>query len=305
MSHVNPTSIPPNATLIPIRYLIVGVNSFLGSRLAEEVEKLGHVELWKTHRCDSLECEHKKPNTICVDNLGNILTSDGGIPDFKTCYLLSTYYSREAQEIPRIVGCNVTFLVNISLNLGKKITRFVYTNTYICLLEKYASYYAQTKNLFSIFLKEYCQTNSKELVELFVFDVWGKGDKRMKIIKLFQNATPNSRLKLSPGEQLLSPISVSDATLNLLEASEIKLQAPYSSFSIRGPEWITLRQLDAMFCSLTGKPSNCEFGAREYNGDELFTPHIGISNPLRFYEFNTVAKIMSDLIGNQVKVNNL
>ena len=279
------------------------MNSFLGSRLAEDIEKLGDIELWKTHRCDTLECAHKELNTICVDSLGNILTSLRRIPEFKTCYLLSTYYSREVLEIPKIVGCNVTFLVNISQNLGDKIIRFVYTNTYICLLENYASHYAQTKNLFSVFLKEYSLINSKEFVELFVFDVWGQRDNRMKIVNLLQNATPNSRLKLSPGEQLLSPISVRDATLNLLEASEMKLQEPYSSFSIRGPEWITLREIDAIFCSLTGKPSNCEFGAREYNGDELFAPYNGISNPLGFYEFNTVGKIMSDLIGNQVKVN--
>ena len=279
------------------------MNSFLGSRLAEDIEKLGDIELWKTNRCDTLECAHKELNTICVDSLGNLLTSVRGIPDFKTCYLLSTYYSREGLEIPKIVACNVTFLVNISLNLGRKINRFIYTNTYICLLENYSSHYAQTKNLFSVFLKEYSRINSKELVELFVFDVWGQRDKRMKIINLLQSATPNSRLKLSPGEQLLSPISVRDATLNLLEASEMKLQEPYSSFSIRGPEWITLRELDAMFCSLTGKPSNCEFGAREYNGDELFTPYDGIFNPLGFHEFNTVAKIMSDLISNQVEAN--
>ena len=275
--------------------LIIGKNSFLGNNLAQNLANNQEIQIWNTKRCANKGCNHQLPFEICVDKDGSFKT-EMKIPEFEACFILSTYYSRELIHIPEIIQCNIIFLSNIVEQLKNHTKKIIYTNTYINLLDNPKSIYGISKKWFAIFLKEFCGRNQIKFIELFVFDVWGANDPRKKIINILCGNKKNQTFKFSEGDQLLAPISISDAIDNLIFLINYQNKNEHEQFSLKGPDWVTLRDVVKLINNLKKVEIDCEFGSIPYNGDEMFAAIETLKNPLQNKQRVSVEQLIGSII---------
>lgn len=138
--------------------------------------------------------------------------------------------------------------------------------------------YAVTKQAFEDVTKYYAETSNTIVVSLTLFDTFGSGDTRSKIIPLLiKTAQTGEELQLSPGEQILdiSPIenvvSGYNTLIDLLNSPNGK-KLTGSSFALTSKERLSLRDLVALFEKLSGQKLNINFGGRPYRDREIMIP---------------------------------
>lgn len=135
--------------------------------------------------------------------------------------------------------------------------------------------YAATKQAFGDLCKYYCDAGHIRAVSLKLFDSYGDGDERKKLLNLLKsNLQSQEELKLSPGEQIIDIVHVSD----LISAYQIVLDSistyteNYVEFGLSGEQRCTLKELVAMIEQLAGKKTNIKWGARPYRDREVMNP---------------------------------
>ena len=109
-------------------------------------------------------------------------------------------------------------------------------------------------------------------------DTYGPGDPRPKIFKLFTDCAESGEvLKMSPGEQLLDILYISDVVSGFcrlveLLASDTQLGEQYV---LSSGEQRSLRSLAATFERISGRPLPVEWGGRPYRDREVMVPWRG------------------------------
>lgn len=133
--------------------------------------------------------------------------------------------------------------------------------------------YAATKHAFESFLKYYVEAENIRVVTLKLFDTYGETDTRPKLINLLNNfADENKELSMSPGEQVLDLVHVSDVVEAFIKAYEILSTNKdiYSeTFGVASGRKIKLKDLIDIFEKVTNKRINVIWGGREYRKREV------------------------------------
>jgi nucleoside-diphosphate-sugar epimerase len=133
--------------------------------------------------------------------------------------------------------------------------------------------YAATKQAFADVLLHYARNAGLTVVDLELFDTFGPGDPRTKIWRLLTRAaTTGEPLPTTPGNQLLSPLHVTDAAAALRQAVEVAAGTAegYHAYSAPGPRVLSLRDAVALFAEVNGVDVPVTWGARDYSGNEVF-----------------------------------
>lgn len=135
-----------------------------------------------------------------------------------------------------------------------------------------AALYAATKQALEDILRFYAGSGALRIADVKLFDTYGPGDPRGKLLALLAAAADaGTPLPMSPGEQLIDLLHVDDVVAALRAAADAA-DAPWHSWSASSGDPRTLRELVALFEQATGRTVPVEWGARPYRPREMFTP---------------------------------
>jgi nucleoside-diphosphate-sugar epimerase len=142
-----------------------------------------------------------------------------------------------------------------------------------------ACLYAATKQAFEDILQYYVEACGVKAVTLKLFDTYGPGDRRPKLLNLLRRAfKAGETLKMSPGEQRIDLVHVRDVARAFKRAAELLVNGEIGSraeIAIRSGKPVTLRELVATIEQLSGSRLHVEFGAMPYRPREVMTPWCG------------------------------
>jgi len=136
--------------------------------------------------------------------------------------------------------------------------------------------YAATKESFEKIIQYYVDAHNFRCITLRLFDVYGENDKRPKLLNLLcQIAQDGSSLDVSPGEQLLDLVHISDVCTAYLKAFELLIMNNNLKSQIFGVYTgfkITLKAMINTFELILEKHLNVNFGVRSYKEREVMNP---------------------------------
>jgi len=135
--------------------------------------------------------------------------------------------------------------------------------------------YAATKQAFQDLLAYYTDAKGLSAITLKLFDTYGAGDKRRKLIRILGDAVRSGeRLDMSPGDQILDLSHVDDVIdAFLVAAQRLLASSPGANEQFLVPgERYSLRDLVALVGEVSGKPLPVHFGGRPYRDREVMEP---------------------------------
>ena len=143
--------------------------------------------------------------------------------------------------------------------------------------------YAATKQAFEDLAAYYVEVEGFEVSHLRLFGTYGPGDGRGKLVShLLASARSREPLDVSPGEQLLDLVHVSDAAAAFVRAAE-RLAAGDASgaevFAVTSGRLVSLRELVQIIEGLVGQPLPVRFGGIPYRRREVMRPWQGVPVP--------------------------
>ena len=134
--------------------------------------------------------------------------------------------------------------------------------------------YASTKQAFEDILAYYIDIKALKAVTLALFDTYGPGDPRPKLISLlWKTALSQEPIAMSPGEQLIDIVHVEDVVDAYLCGSQLVLEQEdgHCRFGISSGNPVPLRELVQTFESCTGYTLPITWGSRPYRAREVMT----------------------------------
>lgn len=138
--------------------------------------------------------------------------------------------------------------------------------------------YAATKRAAADILKYYCEAARITAVTLCIYDTYGPGDLRGKLIgKFFEIAESGAALPMSEGQQQINYVYVDDvAEAYLCAVKQITRQTEkMRTYYLCSEETYTLRELSLIFEKTVHKHLNIEWGKRPYRTREVMEIYSG------------------------------
>lgn len=136
--------------------------------------------------------------------------------------------------------------------------------------------YAATKQAFQDLMVYYVRAQGLKALTLELFDTYGPGDPRPKLLNLLRQIAMDGRtLAMSPGEQRLDLVHIDDVIRAYLVAAERLANGADPSattYAIRSGEPRSLREIVAEFERAAGRPIRIEWGRRPYRPREVMAP---------------------------------
>lgn len=267
------------------RTLITGATGFIGSNLVRALLDTG----WQVHAVvrpgsvlDSLEDVHERCTFQVYDG-----SAESMLALMRDCrpdmvfHLASLYISEHrAHEITPLIESNITLgshLAEAMVASGCKNLVNVGTSWQHYHGEGYrpVNLYAATKQAFEDILSYYHDAHALSCITLKLFDTYGAGDTRRKLMAIIVDAAlSGAPIDMSPGEQIVDLSHVSDVVNALVEAAELLAAQPSainSAYFVSG-ERMTIRELVALVANALQRPVHANFGGRPYRAREVMVP---------------------------------
>jgi nucleoside-diphosphate-sugar epimerase len=212
---------------------------------------------------------------------------ENGPPDLVVHLATRFQNAHTALDAERMLDANVRFPVRI-LEACRKLPRLRFINfgTFYSHIDggddSPLSYYAATKRSFESFLNFYFDRPDWAASTLKVYDSYGPGDTRAKLIpKWIEILRTGEEMKLSPGGQKLSFVHVDD----IVDAAAVAAEALFSekasghrTYQLPACEdpakFPTLREIAETFEKAAGKKLPTRFGAFPYREKEIMQPRM-------------------------------
>lgn len=139
--------------------------------------------------------------------------------------------------------------------------------------------YAATKQAMQDLLAYYTDARGISAITLKLFDTYGLGDKRRKLIRILGDAARSGEsLDMSPGDQIVDLSHVDDVVSAFLVAADRLLAAEEAiseQYFVSG-ERCSVRELVAKVELAAGKPLTVNFGGRPYRDREVMVPIVPV-----------------------------
>lgn len=135
--------------------------------------------------------------------------------------------------------------------------------------------YAATKQAAEDLLLYYADARDLSVITLRLFDTYGRGDKRRKLIQiLIDAAQAGETLAMSPGDQVVDLTHVDDVIDGFLIAAQrlVEAAAPLHNTYLLSGERHSVKSLAGLVGDALGRPLAPEFGGRPYRGREVMEP---------------------------------
>jgi nucleoside-diphosphate-sugar epimerase len=259
--------------------LLTGVTGFIGGKLARRLADDG----WDVHVITrpSSEGTADYPRHLYDGSLSSLVDAvQASRPDV-VFHLASLYLAgHKPDQVEDLVASNILLPVQLAeAMVGAGVTRLVNTGTAWQQHEGAAynpvNLYAATKQACTDLLRFYHEALGLSVITLKLFDTYGAGDKRRKLVQLLVEAAASGQpLGMSPGEQILDLTHVDDVVDAFRRAAELILEADrprWDDYLVSG-ERFSVRALADEVGHIFGSPVRAEFGARPYRAREVMVP---------------------------------
>ena len=265
--------------------LLTGASGFIGAHLARRLLAVG----WQVHLVlrpeAQLDDALSHPALHCHRHDGStedLIRIVGAARPQVVFHLASLFLAQhKPEEVEPLVRSNVLFStqlaeammqhgVRLLLNTGTSWQHYE-DRAYdpVCL-------YAALKQAFEAVLRYYVETGSLRVLTLKLFDTYGPGDKRPKLLHLLRKlAHSGETLAMSPGEQLIDLVYIDDVLDAFMLGAQRLLQGEgeaMEDFGVSSGAPLPLQQLAALVGRVAGKPLAIEWGGRPYRPREVMRP---------------------------------
>ena len=267
-----------------MRILLTGATGFIGSNLARALSEHGHRVAF-IYRATS--------DTSFVREHGDGYLYDGSTPSLiealkasqaeLVIHVASCFIAEhQTKDIENIVSSNVLFGTQLLeamtmsgchriINTGTA-WQYFHSRSYnpSCL-------YAASKQAFESMLDFYVNARDFVATTLYIFDTYGPNDPRRKLFRLLLdlNSGRRDKLEMSPGEQKINLLYISDVIEAFMTAAVQMIEQPpaaHRRYVIPGKETLPLRDLVATFSGISGRTLPIEWGKKPYRQREIMEP---------------------------------
>lgn len=264
------------------RVLITGATGFIGGRLTARLVRDGR-GVAAVVRAGS-DVSRLPSGVQAIEHDGDVAALTAAIAGWRpqlAFHLASLYLAdHRPSDVGALVASNITFAAGLAEALtAAGVTRLVNTGTAWQHFGTSAylpvNLYAATKQAAGDLLRFYHDAHCLSVVTLKLFDSYGPGDTRRKLIQLLVDAARSGEmLGMSPGEQVVDLTHVDDLVEAFLMAGERVLaddDPRWEEFFVGG-ERMTVRALAALVADVLDMPGKAQFGARPYRVREVMCP---------------------------------
>lgn len=273
------------------RALITGITGFIGGQLASHLLAEGwHVEaiVRPTSNVAGLSFADAVTFHRMEDDqdLTPVLTASA--PDI-VFHLASLYLAEHRpDQVEELIRSNILLparLAQAMANTGAR--RLINTGTAWQHFrgESYmpVNLYAATKQAAEDLLAYYTDACDISVITLRLFDTYGEGDKRRKLVQILIDAAHSgTKLAMSPGEQVVDLTHVEDVVEAFVVAANrlYDTNRPVSEAYLVSGERISVRRMASIVEEAIGRPLAPDFGGRPYRAREVMTlADVGTSLP--------------------------
>lgn len=266
--------------------LVTGATGFIGTNIVKSLVLDENYLLIILVRKNSDLSKLKELSKRFIFIFAEDLMHDNSISIYKIDVVihLATYYINKhvTNQVEELIASNITLGINI-LETFKFNPEMIFINfTSSSIFANSDNYFPQTlysasKKAFSDVLEYYKNTLNFYYIELIIYDTYGKGDARNKLLSLlFKTLQSNDLLELSPGEQRLRLLHIDDLVkaVSLLINKKEDLSRNIVNYFTLGPdETHSLREIVGLIEKISEKKINVQFGARDYRKNEIMIPY--------------------------------
>lgn len=269
--------------------LVTGATGFIGTNLTRELRKQHNLFILGQFEGDPEKLD--LPGYIMTDDIPALASYIKENRIEGIIHLASLYLTvHTPEQVNDLVSSNVFFGTAVleAASLAGGVKWFLNTGS---IWQNYnvkdngynpVNLYAATKQAFVDMAKYYSDVFGIRFCTLKLCDTYGPNDTRRKIFKLFKDCAESGEvLKMSPGEQLIDLLFISDIVrgfthLAELLASDVDLKDEYV---LSSGEQVPLKQLAKKFEEVSGMHLNIEWGGRPYRDREVMVPWKGVIVP--------------------------
>lgn len=274
-----------------MKVLMTGITGFIGQHLGEKLLSAGHevfAIVRPTSKIDELPENlrrnvkffvYDKDNTIL--DIVTDLCVENNQPDVVYHLASEVIMAHQFDDIKDLIQSNITFGTELlDAMTANNIFNFVNTGTFAQHFDD-AEYspvnlYAATKECFESIIKFYAEVRGLRCIALHLFDTYGAGDKRGKILGLLKKISESGEtLKMSPGGQLMDIVYIDDVVEAFILAGEYLSANRYDycgTYGVSSMNPIPLREVVKIFEEVTDKKLSIEWGGRPYRQREVMVP---------------------------------
>lgn len=190
----------------------------------------------------------------------------------------------EQIDLLQILDGNVDFGVKILFHAIKHgMKAFINTCSYWQFDDNFqrvaSNFYSASKNAFIEFLI-HAQINHKiSVINLVLFDVYGYGDPRPKLISSLPKLIEKREVvQLSPGDQKLDLVHINDVVNAFTTATKMAMKdtklvnAASNFFTVRSGVLLSLKEIIEIYCKEFDQALFFDFGSKPYRKNELMCP---------------------------------
>jgi nucleoside-diphosphate-sugar epimerase len=258
-----------------MRALITGASGYIGRNLVHSLIEKG----WSVSAI-------VRPTSRCVERIANYVY-DGSIssleiavskakPDVVFHLAAHAVVEHKRSDIEKLLASNVVFGTHL-LEAMAGSACFINTGTFSQFFDGQDSYnpanlYDATKQAFEDILRYYIERGLRATT-LRLFDVYGPSDERPKLInQLYQASITGKRINLSPGQQTLYFVYISDVLAAYARAAELLLNGDCEeSYVVRSGRSFVLREAIALYEGILGRTLPVIWGGKSYRAREIMT----------------------------------
>jgi len=275
--------------------LVTGATGFIGGHLVRHLAGLG----WKVHalaRQVSTDPDIEPAATWhrYDGDYESILRAVASSAPDVVFHLASLFLSEHKPEhIDELVNANLRFGMHLLEAMHQhNVRRLINTGTswqhYNNADYDPVNLYAATKQAFEAIIDYYCNAHQFSAITLKLFDTYGPGDKRAKLVpKLLQVAKNDGVLRMSEGWQEVAILHVYDVVKGACAAFSNLEQGMHRKYALMPNSNLTIREVVSLLEKALNRPLNVEWGALPKLQRRVDTPPTlhKLSNWTATYEF--------------------